>query len=518
MVHRYLFLSAAVALSLVAERSLAASEPDPAVLAAQIDRHLQEFWHDQGIEAAPRADDAEYLRRVYLDITGRIPPAAEVYAFLADTEPDKRARLVDRLLLEPRYAIHFANVWRAELLPEVKTSREVAQLEQGFENWLRQQIRAGTPHDVLVRTMLTVPLPTSGQPAAPVLRDPQRPNPLAFIAAKESRPENLAAAATRTFLGIRLECAQCHDHPFAPWSQEQFWSQAAFFAGLQKQSDSPLSPLTEAPDKHAIAAEAEGELIPAAFLVGGSPNWSSRPSPRQVYADWLTAPENPYFARAAVNRLWGQFFGVGIVEPVDDFQDDNPPSHPELLNNLASAFLSSGFDTQYLIRAICQSRAYQMTSARTVAAQDESPLPARMRLKSLTGEQFFDSFVQATGLRQQEDRIQRRFLTRFASERPFGEPETSVQQALTLSNGRLVAEAIDPHRSPTLIAITQTPHMKPVQQIRTLYAATVSRLPTAKEETRLLKFIGDAPAEERDARLADLFWMLLNTVEFRVNH
>jgi hypothetical protein len=503
----------------LAGTSLTAASPDAAALAARIDERIRARLKSEAVQPAPRADDAEFLRRASLDITGRIPPAVDVYEFLADETAGKRAQLVDRLLEQPRFAIHFSNLWRAELLPEATTNQQAAELERGFENWLIQRLRSRTSYDQLVRELLTVPLPASDQPAEPVLRDPARPNPLAFLAAKDSKPENIAAAVTRTFLGIRLECAQCHDHPFAKWTQQQFWSQAAFFAGLEKRANGLLAPLTEAVDRREIASPKGGDMIAAAFLVGSAPKGEQQ-SPRTAYAQWLTSPENPYFARAAVNRLWGQFFGMGIVDPVDDFHDNNPPSDPELLDELAASFVASGFDLRFMIRSICLTEAYQRTSARTHASQDESRLPARMATKALTGEQFFDSFVVATGHRNTGERgnARQQFLTRFALAGPISEPETSVQQALTLLNGRFVAQAADPGQSPTLIAITQTPHMTTAMKIESLYVSALSRVPSPAEAERLLAYVAAASPDRQHERLADIFWMLLNCVEFRVNH
>jgi len=503
----------------LASTSLTAAPPNSTTLAARIDDRLSARFKSEAIQPAPPANDAEFLRRVSLDITGRIPLAADVYEFLADESAGKRAKLIDRLLEEPRFAIHFSNLWRAELLPEATTNQQAAELERGFENWLIQRLRSRTSYDQLVRELLTVPLPASGQPAEPVLRDPARANPLAFLAAKDSKPENIAAAVTRSFLGIRLECAQCHDHPFAKWSQQQFWSQAAFFAGLEKRANGLLAPLTEAIDRREIASPKGGDKIAATFLVGSTPPWE-RQSPRVAYARWLTSPENPYFARAAVNRLWGQFFGVGIVDPVDDFHDNNPPSDPELLDELAAAFVASGFDLRFMIRSICQTETYQRTSARTHASQDESRLPARMVVKALTGEQFFDSFVVATGHRDagEQGNARQQFLTRFALAGPISEPETSVQQALTLLNGRIVAQAAEAEQSPTLIAITQTPHLTTSMKIESLYVSTLSRLPSGPETEKLLAYVAAASPDRESERLGDIFWMLLNCVEFRVNH
>jgi hypothetical protein len=497
-----------------------AAAPDPSELASRIDKRLETRWQAAKVHPAPRADDAEFLRRAYLDITGRIPRAADVHVFLANRAVDKRRQLIDRLLDDPRFAIHFANVWRAELLPEVASNREAAVFQAGFEGWLRRQFRARTGYDRLVRELLTTPIAAQGRDAEPVLRDPERPNPLAFFAVKEARPENLAAAVTRTFLGIRLECAQCHDHPFAKWKQGQFWSQAAFFAGIRKQGNGLFAPLTEAARRHELTPPGGRKPRQAAFLDGGTPQWPRDRGPRAVLADWITAADNPYFARTAVNRVWGHFFGVGLVDPVDDFRDDNPPSHPELLDDLARAFVASGFDLSYLIRGICLSRAYQRTSARTHASQDGTRLPARMPVKALTGEQLFDSLALATGYRDGQDRgaARRQFLTRFALAGSAAEPETSVQQALTLLNGRFVAWATDPEKCPTLVAVTQTPRMSLAQRIEALYLATLSRKPSAEELKRLERYAREAGADREAGRLADIFWMLLNSAEFRVNH
>jgi hypothetical protein len=512
-------LASALAAMVFLGRAVAGT-PDPSELAARIDQRLEARWKANMVQPAPRADDAEFLRRAFLDVTGRIPRPADVHAFRGDSSADKRRRLIDRLLDDPRFAVHLANVWRAELLPEIASNREAALFQAGFENWLRQRFRAGVGYDRLVRELLTTPIATEGQDTEPVLRDPERPNPLAFFAVKEARPENLAAAVSRSFLGIRLECAQCHDHPFAKWKQEQFWSQAAFFASVRKQGNGLFAPLAEATQRRELTPPGGRKPRQAEFLDGGTPQWSGDRAPRAVLADWITSPDNPYFARAAVNRMWGHFFGIGLVDPVDDFRDDNPPSHPELLDDLARAFVASGYDLSYLIRGICLSQAYQRTSARTHASQDGTRLPARMAVKALTGEQFFDSLALATGYRDDQDRgaARRQFLTRFARVGSVGEPETSVQQALTMLNGRFVARATDPDKCPTLIAVTQTPGMSLAQRIEALYLATLSRQPNAEERERLERFVRKAGPDREAERLADVFWMLLNTAEFRLNH
>jgi len=193
-----------------------AAPPDPQALADRIDQHLAARWKAVGARAAPPADDAEFLRRAYLDLTGRIPAPRDVHDFLSDKDPQKRPKLIDELLESARHAAHFANVWRALLLPEAAAGAEARFLQPGLEAWLRQQFRDRVPYDRLVRELLAAPIGPDGRSARAVLAQPEQPNPLAFIAAKEAKPENLAAAATRLFLGIQLECAQCHDHPFFP--------------------------------------------------------------------------------------------------------------------------------------------------------------------------------------------------------------------------------------------------------------------------------------------------------------
>jgi hypothetical protein len=498
-----------------------AKTADPAKLAALIDARLDEVFQKANVKPAPPADDAEFLRRACLDITGRIPLPFEIHDYLGDKGADKDRRLIDKLLADPLYAVHFANVWRAELLPELTSEPAAGVFKTGFEAWLRARFQAGTHYDALVRELVAVPLPSNPQDAEPVLRDPAKPNPLAFLAVKEARPDNLAAAVTRSFLGIQLECAQCHNHPFGKWKREQFWAQAAFFAGLERRGNSIFAPLNEnvAVGKIQLPYGKKG-MQPAKFLNASSPNWKAPASPRRALAVWITAPENPYFARATVNRVWGHFFGVGLVDPVDDFRADNPPSAPEILDDLAKAFVAADYDMRFLIRAICQTQAYRRTSALTHPSQDTVPLPARMMVKALSGEQLFDSLAQATGYRDEQDKgaARRQFLARFQLGGHRAKPETSVSQALTLLNGRFLAWATDPEKCPTLIAVTHIPGWTRAQRIEALYLSTLSRPPRQDELDRIEVFAGKARKSTEAQLLGDVFWVLLNSAEFRLNH
>jgi hypothetical protein len=260
------------------------------------------------------------------------------------------------------------------------------------------------------------------------------------------------------------------------------------------------------------------------FLDDRLPAWKAGSSPRAALADWAAAGGNPFFARAAVNRVWGQFFGRGLVDPVDDFRDDNPASHPGLLDELARAFADSGFDLRFLVRAVCRTKAHQRTSARTDPTQDDPRLFARSAVRGLTGEQLFDSLVLATGFREGTGRGSPRdqFITRFAPGGKPPEPETSIPQALALMNGKFVSEATTLDTSPTLLAVCETPGMTTADRVEALYLAAFGRKPTPKERDRMVKYVsdagGDRPAGRPADRLGDVFWVLLNSAEFRLNH
>ena len=509
----------ALALPFIAVSAASAAPPDPAVLAARIDSHIDARLKAGKVEAAPRADDAEFLRRAYLDLTGRIPAPHDVHLFLADKDPDKRAKVIDELLDTPRYATHFAAVWRAALLPETAADAQARVFQPGFEAWLRLKFRANVPYDVLVRELLTTPIATDPQAPEPVLRDPSRPNTLAFYAVKDARAENLAAATARVFLGVQIECAQCHDHPFGRWERDQFWQTAAFFSGIERQGDSVFAPVSDA-RRREITIPNTKRVQPATFLDGVEPKWAAGANPRAVLAEWVTAKQNPYFARASANRIWGHLFGRGIVDPVDDFSEANKPSHPELLDDLAKGLTDADFDLKFLIRAVCRTNTYQRTSAKTRPSQTDPRLFARAAVRGVTGEQLFDSLALATGYREPGGRTaaRDRFLTQFALRGAVAEPETSVTQALALMNGQLLNQVTSVEGSPTLLAVCETPGLTTPERIEALYLAALSRKPTAKERDRMTRFVADAGTDRASERIADVFWVLLNSAEFRLNH
>ena len=478
----------------------AGEPPNERAVAERIDNLLADNWKAAGLTPVGRSDDAEFHRRVYLDLTGKIPPVAEVRRFLADKSADKREVLVERLLKEPTHAAFFATQWRHLLAPETGDNLARQAAVQTLDAWLRKQFAANVPYDRWTRELLT--FPSREQTDA----DPAAPSPRLFYVGREDKPEELAAATARLFLGVRLECAQCHNHPFARWKQDDFWSQAAFFVELRR------------PGVRAVAVPGKERTVSARFLDGKPP--SDKGEARVLLADWITAENNPYFAPAIVNRLWTHFFGIGLVDPVDDFSPDNLPSHPQVLDELTRAFVASGYDQRFLIRVLMRMRAYQLTSASPNGKPAEPRSFSRMNVKSLTPEQVFDSLIEATGLREaQAERFRTRFLTRFPRGDSQLEGRASIPQALALMNGELLAAAVDPDGDNTLGAIAASSFLNSGEKVDALFLAALSRLPREAERQRFCDYVdkGAADGKQKQA-LSDVFWALLNSSEFLFNH
>jgi hypothetical protein len=527
---RYILPLAAVAF-LVAFASADETKRDPTALAIQIDKRIDAVLRAQKIPAAGAASDAEYLRRASLDILGRIPTVAEARSFLEDKTTDRREKLVDRLLASPTAINHAAAVWRAALIPQAATNTRVQYLNVSLETWLRDRLRAGRKADELVRDLLTAPLDyldrgSDGKP---------RPVPglsaLAFYQANDLKPETVASSATRILLGIKIECAQCHNHPFDKWTQRQFWETAAFFASVppQEPKESPL-PFDKLLQRKTLKINDTEEEASPKYLDGTVPDWKDEPDPRRAFAARITSKTNPFFAHATVNRIWSQFFGVGLVDPGDDFGPHNPPSHPELLDDLAEAFALSGFDTDFLIRAITRTAAYSRASNAAESSQTDPRWFARMNVKGLTPEQLFDSLALATGYREEIPVAARsafgasaesprgQFLAKFAGGGQRTDAQTSILQALTLMNGAWIARQTDPDHGETLIAVAGAPFLDDVGKIEVLFLATLSRYPTAAERDKFVGFLTRDGASAKKSQLADVLWALVNSQEFLLNH
>jgi hypothetical protein len=523
---------------LVAEETSAGvspAAPDAAQqLADRIDFLVEEQFKRENIKPSPVADDAEFLRRASLDLCGRIPPGSEVRDFLADQSPTKRRAAIDRMLDSPTYIVNATNRWREAMIPEADADDTLRRFAvPTFESWLRSRIADNRDYADIVREILT--LPVQGGPMMEGFVQPNASTPEAFYRAKQAKPENLGAATSRLFLGVRLECAQCHDHPFDKWKRDQFWSYAAFFSEFQQPAGGGVVDTIKAaltPDNHTlkIPDTTPEQVVSAAFLAGSPPDWSDKQAAREKLANWITSPENPWFARAAANRVWAQMFGIGLVDPVDDLSAKNPPSHPEVLDELAKAFVEHKHDLRFLARAIALSKTYQRTSRRTDPSQDTPRTFARMPVRAMSPEQIFDSLAQATGrftffdpeqpLNFSNDPARQEFLETFTNDSESTvERQSTILQALTLMNGAFVSSATDIAASQSLTAVIEAPFLNTPERIEALFYATLSRPPRAEELDRFRAYV-DAGGPEKDPKkaLADVFWTLLNANEFALNH
>jgi hypothetical protein len=502
---------------------------DARVLAAKIDQLIASRWEAEHVTPAPPADDGAFLRRLSLDVIGRTPLVAETRPFLRDPTSAKREQAIDRLLDSPGYVTNFGNIWRDLLMPEANADFQQRFLSSTMERWLRKQFTDNVSFDRVVRELITIPIPNGRNGRFLYYGQQQNdPTPLAFYQSKQGKPENLAASTSRLFLGIRLECAQCHNHPFGRWTREQFWGQAAFFGGIRTQGQNGIfSPISEVADRRELSIPGTERVAQARFLDGKEPQWRYKVSSRDTLADWMTAPENPFFARATVNRLWAHFFGIGVVEPVDDLSDENKPSHPELLDELARQFVGHGFDLRFMIRAITLSKTYQLSSVHPSQTPPDVRLFAYMPVKGLSQDQLMDSLAHTVGepnlaanrRRNFFDPSQMSFQGKFVSQEKRTEYQTSIPQALALMNSTLITNATHPQNSKFLAAVINAPFLDTDGRIETLYIAALSRKPQPDELEKYRRYVEKGgTAKDPKAALGDVFWALLNSPEFFLNH
>lgn len=494
---------------------------DPGKLTQTINQRIADRLAKEQFEPAPSVDDATFLRRVSLDLLGRTPTVQEILKFQEEPTAEKRRHLVDRLLASSEHAEHFARVWRGLLIPESDTDRQVRYFVPGFEAWLRDRRHERTGFDQIVRELITVPITGTKERPQLVLTDLKTANPIAFYACKNASAADLAASTIRLFLGVRLECAQCHDHPFDSWTQQQFWNQAAFFAGIERKGQGAFAPILEDCSQTTIPLMDKDETVSAIFLDGGVPVIKESDSPRVALANWIVSPENDLFAQAIANRIWGEFLGIGLVDPVDDFYARNPPSHPELLNELGSAFRESKFDLDVLYRSICLSDVYQRSSTRAMDSDLQSRLYAYRVIKPMTGEQFYDSLAQMLAMNAPQGIIERtnngtrrRVVDMFATHGNQRDPETAVVQVLELMNGRLANDAIGSLVTKLLADDLSTDQ----QRLDHLYLRAMNRFPTPEEREVCLTYLAAESNSPRDRRWRDILWALLNSAESRWNY
>lgn len=502
----------------------AADAPVEQAMAEQVDARLADVWTREQVSPAVPATDAEFLRRAWLDLCGVIPPLNDedglcgVRDFLASGDDDKRERLIEKLLAKPSHATHFATVWKNVMLPADANVQRFGG-DAGFLSWLRGQFADNRAYDEVVTDIL-------------LAQGTGQTGPALFYTALELKPEELAAGTSRIFLGTQIQCAQCHNHPFDHWTRTDFWGYAAFFARLQRpaQRQGVAFQVNDAANGEVKIPETD-EIVSPTFLGGIASTDVNGRTRRQRLAEWMTSAENPFFAKATVNRVWALMFGRGIVDPVDDIGKHNPPSHPELLDELSAYFVATNFDVNRLIRTLARTRAYQLSSRSSSDSPQRPELISRMAIKSLSAEQIYDCLLEATRRREQVhpqgvffggrsfDANRQAFLAKFrAPTQETTSYEAGIPQALTLMNGSLVREATDLGRSDILIAL-DAPFFTDEKRIETLFLSTLSRHSTKLEREKFVDYVANPPPDtNRREALGDILWALLNSGEFILNH
>jgi hypothetical protein len=465
-------------------------------------------------------DDATFLRRASLDLIGELPKPDEVTQFLADPDPGKRDRLVDELLNRKEFTELWVMKW-AELL-EIRSHDNIVYPKAAlvYFEWLRNQMLDGVPLDRIVRSLVAA----SGS----TLRDPA-----ANYFEMEPSPQKLAENTAQVFMGMRIQCAQCHNHPFDRWTLNDYYGFGAFFAQVgRKPGDDPRETVIFDRKDGEVKHPVTGAVMPPKFLGGEVPEIKNE-TRREVLARWLTSPQNPYFARNIANIVWAHFLGRGIIEPVDDVRISNPPSNPELLDALAARLVDYQYDLKKLVRDICTSRTYQLeTRPNDTNATDERNF-AKASIRRIRAELLLDCISEVTETQDKFPGLPRvakaveipdgnstdYFLTTFgrASRTTVCSCEVKVDpnlsQALHLLNGDTIQNKIE--QGGVVKALLKR-RDTPEQVIANLYLRCLSREPTPEEVAKLDGFLKDGRPQEQV--LNDVFWSLLNAKEFVFNH
>lgn len=508
----------------------AGTKHPPAKIAAAVDQHIQRGLDHAKLTPSPLSDDAEFLRRVTIDLTGCVPTSESAKQFLDSTDPSKRAKLIDSLLATPEFGEQFGRTWREWICPPELPSdgnggAQPYRESQAFGSWIGARVAAGDGWDKIVRDIVTVDGEIKNQPQVifwGLVGEGSKPT-----------PSGSARSIASLFMGVQIQCAECHDDPFRSWSQKDFWALSAFFHKV----DGNFTKIFEAPNKNkagtskisipSSAFKNVGTNVPATFL-GGAEFKTSRDEPlRPPFAQWLTTKDNAYFSRAFVNRMWFYLFARGIVHPVDDFRDLNPPTNPALLDMLAEEFTASGFDIKHLFRGLCNSETYQRTS-RVVPGTSEAAIDAltanfgRMPLRVMPAETLYNSLKQIYGDKELDLRginpkdgntlgqaatvgnAYLEFLRRFGTNEDDATDYThGIPQMLTMINHpRLMSpsKALDAFRKkmPT-----------EDETIEWLYLGSLSRRPTVDELAETRAYLKSAPDD-----YIGVLWTLVNRSEY----
>ncbi len=471
------------------------------------------------IYPSERCSDEVFLRRVTIDITGRLPTEQEYAEFVADAAPDKRSKLIDRLVERKEFSEIWAMKW-AELLM-VKSSNTVSYKSAFLYNdWLTQRISSNVPLDKMVRELLTANGGTFSNP------------PTNFYQI-ETDTLKTAENVAQVFMGLRVQCAQCHNHPFDRWTMDDYYSFAAFFCQVgRKQGEDYRETIVFNSGGGAVNHPVGGRAMDPKFLGGPAPDTSGKDR-RQLFAEWLTAPDNGYFASSVANRVWAHFFGVGIVEPVDDVRVSNPASNPELLDALAKKLVEYDYDFKRLVRDIGNSNTYQRSTKVNDSNREDTRNFAHSNVRRIQAEMALDCISQVTETKDKfrglplgaravqiaDGTTSNYFLTTFGrspretvcAEEVQREP--TLSQALHLLNGDTVASKI---QAGALVKRLIDEGRSPPEIIKTLYIRTLSRQPTEDELQKLTALLEGQSSPQQT--LEDVFWALLNSREFLFNH
>ncbi len=501
-----------------------------------INEHLAAGWKLYGVEPSPAADDAEWLRRVYLDVVGHIPPVDVAERFLAGRDPQKRERLVDSLLDDPAYVRNWSAVW-TNLLVGRSDSRDINR--SALKKFLRESFARNRPWNEMVAEFISAEGNVEENGATNFL-----------LAHLNNSAMPATAITSRVFLGRQIACTQCHDHPFNDWKQESFWAFNSFFQQTavvrSEHRDARtgiMRPQVSGLETKAVGGETTFEtrrgLMQATVprFEGVAVSTDANTNRRHELAKLMTSGDKPLIAEALVNRMWDHFFGCGFTRPVDDMGPHSPVSHPELLEHLSREFVASGYDTKQLIRWICLSDAYQRTSRfgksneQDDPASGTSPLFSRVYIKAMTAEQLYDSLLLATGADKtplesgDHERRRHEWLQQFVHAFQTDENdesvtfESSITQALLMMNSELTQHALSLDRGTFLEKLIHDRDAE-TEKIKRLCLATLTRFPSPKEQQAIRKLVHEgAIASARSAAgWQDALWAYLNSSEFILVH
>lgn len=465
------------------------------------------------------SDDAEFLRRIYLDVIGTLPTAAEARAFLADTRPDRRARLIDALLQRPE----FNDVWALWWSDVLRVDRQALGHKgaRAYYDWIHASLEQNKPLDRFVRELLTAEGPLAEAPAG-------------YFYQVVQQPGQMASTLSQVLLGVRIACAECHHHPFDQWSQTDYYGMTAFFTQVSRKK-SPLGDALVVSGNPETKHPRSGQTITPHALLTEMPEKSAEGDRRRVLADWVTSPDNRWFGRNIANRLWAHFAGRGLVEPVDDFRQTNPPTNPALLDALAKDFTDHGYDLRYLIRSITNSRTYQLSSRPNATNERDEQSYSRALFKRMPAEVLYDAVCQSTGVSEKfggvpsgpraiqlwDNRVSHYFLKLFG--RPVRQTacecersgEASVAQVLHLMNSPEISAKLSHESGRIAQLVRETPADDKL--VEELYLTFFSRLPNEEERRVAVEYLASASGNRRRSA-EDLAWSMLNSLEFVFNH